>query len=102
MRLFFTSIQQPRTLSNRGDYSLLNEHSSFDICLMDINNSIVQDDQVSLFIDSGAMRHACKNKYFLKPCTRWLIGILATWETNLLSRSMERGMLNLCLRRESS
>ena len=37
--------------STKGDHSILNEHYRFDVCLMNTNNNIVQDNPMSWFID---------------------------------------------------
>ena len=50
-------------LSTKVDHSLLNKHSVFDVCLMNTINSIVHDDPMSWYIDSGTTRYVCKNKY---------------------------------------
>ena len=50
----------------KGDHFILNKQSSFDVCLMNTNISIVQDDPMSWFIDSGATRHVCGNKHLFK------------------------------------
>ena len=53
-----------RDTSTKGDHSIFNKQSSFDVCLMNTNIRIVQDDPKFWFIDSGATRHVCGNKYF--------------------------------------
>ena len=86
----------------RGDCSILNEHSSFDVCLMNTNNSIVQDDPISWFTTSGATRHVYGNKYLLKTLHKVVNGESLYMGNNSSIKVHEKNKYNLCLLREIS
>ncbi|XP_057536323.1 uncharacterized protein LOC130814250 [Amaranthus tricolor] len=50
----------------KGNLAILDENSSLNLSSMDSNVNIVQDDDMSWWIDSGASRHVCKSKHWFK------------------------------------
>ena len=51
---------------NKGNLVILDENSSLSLSSIDFNVKIVQDDDMSWWIDSGASRHMCKSKHWFK------------------------------------
>ena len=81
--------------STKGDHLILNGHSSFDVCLMNTNNSIVHDDPLSWFIDSGALRYVCKNKHLFKTLHEVFDGEFLYMRNNSSIKVHEKGQVEL-------
>ena len=87
----------------RGDCSILNEHSSFDVCLMNTNNSIVQVIHCLGLSIQGQRDMFVRTNICSKPYTRWLIEEEFLYMGNNSSIKVHgKGKLNLCLHREIS
>ena len=61
----------------KGNLAILEENSGLNLSSMDSNVNIVQDDDMSWWIDSGAARHVCKSLHWFKTlqCCGWRVSL---------------------------
>ena len=84
-----------RDSSTKGDHSILNKQFSFDVCLMNTNISIVQNDPMSWFINSRATRHVYGNKHLFKSLHKVVDGKFLYMGNNSSIKVLGKGQVEL-------